>query len=309
MVWGVLLWAEWSENASLRRWPQRGPGDKAPVCRVQAKSIPERERGWQWRQDGVWDSTTAKTAGRGEGHKEAHAERGWFRFTRKVRVLGGGVLLQRKNTTVQTQNWVWSWVLEWKKLNQSQISKKWTNITVPRNYFDEPPHTPLSSFPQRFWHSENEILGFHCTPEGCHRQVSGSARFKAYFPSTVEYQRRRCPRGDTPSVPTPSWCNTGHVGTVGRGNVLEAIIILGGLTIPSLHMAGTADKYAHGSHDVPRSKRKGTDSSTSQLQLEDLTLANITQSTRAYEPIVRVPPGPWKALCKWGVPNLVSFTS
>lgn len=121
---------------------------------------------------------------------------------------------------------------------------------------------------------------------------------KLIFPSTVEYQRRRCPRGDTPSVPTPSWCNTGHVGTVGRGNVLEAIIILGGLTIPSLHMAGTADKYAHGSHDVPRSKRKGTDSSTSQLQLEDLTLANITQSTRAYEPIVRVPPGPWKALCK-----------
>lgn len=109
--------------------------------------------------------------------------------------------------------------------------------------------THLSSFPQHFWHSENEILGFNCTPEGCHRQVSGSARFEAYFPSTVEYQRRRCPRGDTPSVPTPSWCNTGHVGTVGRGNVLEAIIILGGLTIPSLHMAGTADKYTHGSHD------------------------------------------------------------
>lgn len=147
--------------------------------------------------------------------------------------------------------------MEWKQLNQSQISKKWTNTTVPRNYFDEPPDTPLSSFPQRFWHSENEILGFNCTPEGCHRQVSGSAHFKAYFPSTVEYQRRRCPRGDTPSVPTPSWCNTGHVGTVGRGNVLEAIITLGGLTIPSLHMAGTADKYAHSSHDQsPGPKRR-----------------------------------------------------
>lgn len=53
---GVLLWVEWSENASLRRWPQLGPGDKAPVCRVQGKSIPERER----------EGMTVK-AGRGPG--------------------------------------------------------------------------------------------------------------------------------------------------------------------------------------------------------------------------------------------------